>query len=232
MESGMKPILGISMALHAAVFSTALGIGSQRGMLHLPATEQTVLEMHLGVAPHVPLAAKSAAPKVQKNVQAAATPPVEIAPPKLDLQTAEIAPKLPFDDVAEAGQSCNCAPVQSASVSATARSSNAGSPHGAGDAVQAAVANHADELPWIISSPAPEYPREARRKGWIGHVRVHVLISDRGDVQQIEIISSSGHIELDEAALAALRKWTFHPAWKDDHVIAAWVVVPVQFRLD
>lgn len=228
----MKPILGISMALHMAVFSTALGVGSQRGMLHVPATEQTVLEMHLGVAPHVPLAAKDAAPEVRKNVQTAATPPVEFAPPKLDLQTAEIAPKLSFADVAEAGQSCNCAPVQSAFVSATARSSIAGSPHGGSDAVQAAAGNHADELPWVISSPAPEYPREARRKGWIGHVRVHVLISDRGVVQQTEILSSSGHIELDEATLAALRKWTFHPAQKNGHMVAAWVVVPVQFRLD
>jgi protein TonB len=122
--------------------------------------------------------------------------------------------------------------VQSASASATERSSIAGHSHGGGDTEQTVVAAKADKLPWIISSPAPEYPRQARRNGWIGRVSVHVLITEKGTVQQTEIISSSGHTELDEAALTALRKWTFHPAQKDGHLIAAWVVVPVLFRLD
>lgn len=228
----MKSILGVSIALHVAVFSTALVIGSQRGMLHVPATARIVLEMHLGAAPHALQAAKNATSEVQKSMQTATTPPLEIAPPKLELPTTEIAPKLPSVDAAEAGNSCNGAHVQSASASATGRSNVPGYSHEGNDTVQTVVAAKADKLPWIINSPAPEYPREARRKGWIGRVSVHVLITEKGTVQQTEIISSSGHTELDEAALAALRKWTFHPAQKDGHMIAAWVVVPVLFRLD
>jgi protein TonB len=122
--------------------------------------------------------------------------------------------------------------VQSASTSATARSNISGTPHGGGDTAQGVAIAKTDELPWIISSPAPEYPREARRKGWIGRVGVHVLISDKGTVQQAEVLSSSGHGELDDAALKALRRWIFHPAQKEGRAVVAWVVVPVLFRLD
>jgi protein TonB len=121
--------------------------------------------------------------------------------------------------------------VQSTSVSKTGPAGIAESSHEVGDKTQAATAAKVNELPWIVSNPSPEYPREARRKGWIGRVGVHVLISDKGTVQQVDVLSSSGHAELDEAALAALWKWTFHPAQKDGHAVAAWVVVPVLFRL-
>jgi protein TonB len=232
METNMKSILCVSIALHMAVFSTALVIDSQREMLHVPATEPVVLEMHLGTAPHVLQAAKNATPEVQKSMQTTATQPLEIAPPKPELPTAAISSKLPSVDAAVAGNSGDGTPVPSASTSTTGRSIAAGTAHEGRDTAQTVVAARADQLPWIITSPAPEYPREARRKGWIGRVSVHVLITEKGTVQQTEIIASSGHTELDEAALMALRKWTFHPAQKDGHVIAAWVVVPVLFRLD
>jgi protein TonB len=228
----MKSILGISITLHVAVFSTAFGIGAQRRMLHVPATKRIVLEMHLGAAPRVPQATKYSAPEVRKRVETTAPPTAEIALPKLESQTTDIAPNLHFDDAAEAGKSCNCAPVQSASASTTARSNISGTPHGGGDTAPAEVAGKTDESPWIISSPAPEYPREARRKGWIGRVGVHVLISDKGTVQQAEVLSSSGYGELDDAALKALRRWIFHPAKKEGRAVTAWVVVPVLFRLD
>jgi protein TonB len=232
METNMKSILGISITFHVAVFCTTLLIGSQRGMLHVPATEPVVLEMHLVATPHVLQATKNAMPEVRKSMQTTATQPLENAPPKPELPTAAISSKLPSVDAIEAGNSGNGTPVPSASTSTTGRSIAAGTAHEGRDTAQTVVAARADQLPWIITSPAPEYPREARRKGWIGRVSVHVLITEKGTVQQTEIIASSGHTELDEAALMALRKWTFHPAQKDGHVIAAWVVVPVLFRLD
>ena len=36
---------------------------------------------------------------------------------------------------------------------------------------------------------------------------------------------------LDETAVAALYTWRFHPAYRDDQAIPAWVIVPVVFAL-
>ena len=111
----MKSILGISITFHVAVFCTTLLIGSQSGMLHAPATEPVVLEMHLGAAPHVLQATKNAMPEVRKSMQTTATQPLEIAPPKPELPTAAISSKLPSVDATEAGNSGDGPPVPSPS---------------------------------------------------------------------------------------------------------------------
>ena len=103
----MKSILGISITFHVAVFCTTLLIGSQRGMLHVPATEPVVLEMHLVATPHVLQATKNAMPEVRKSMQTTATQPLENAPPKPELPTAAISSKLPSVDAIETGNSGN-----------------------------------------------------------------------------------------------------------------------------
>jgi protein TonB len=82
-----------------------------------------------------------------------------------------------------------------------------------------------------LSNPPPAYPRSARRSGEQGTVtlRVHV---DRGGVPtQVEIERSSGSNVLDLAALEAVRNWRFVPARRGTDPVAAWVIVPVAFRL-
>lgn len=148
---------------------------------------------------------------------------------KIEPETASFSAPTFIDAAEEAANGCNCAPPRSTVASVATPPAIGGS---AGSAERTDGLAKADALPWIVSSPAPAYPREARRKGWAGRVGVHVLISERGTVQQVELVSSSGHSELDESAIAALRDWLFHPAQKDGHAIAAWVVVPVLFRLD
>jgi protein TonB len=60
-------------------------------------------------------------------------------------------------------------------------------------------------------------------------LRVHV---DRGGVPtQVEIERSSGSNVLDLAALEAVRNWRFVPARRGTDPVAAWVIVPVVFRL-
>jgi protein TonB len=227
----MKSILGISIALHVAAFSTALAIASQRGLIHVATAQHTVMEIRLGAAPPLPHAMKNAAPVARKTVSPAPAPPPEIAPPVNEPRIAAATSAALAEPAAASTTGCDCAPTQSALAFAASSSTVAGS-SGSGGAIKAEGSAQADSLPWTISSPAPAYPREARHKGWSGRVGVHVLISEQGTVQQVELVSSSGHAELDEAALAALRKWIFHPAQKDGRAAAAWVVVPVLFRLD
>ncbi len=86
-------------------------------------------------------------------------------------------------------------------------------------------------LPFVISGPPPAYPQDARSKGFTGKVKVKVLISEQGTVEDTVIAQSSGYASLDEAARLALRHWHFSPAYRGGHAVAAWVVVPVTFKL-
>ena len=83
-----------------------------------------------------------------------------------------------------------------------------------------------------LKNPAPEYPPLALRRNWEGTVllRVHVLGS--GKPGEIQIQKSSGHEQLDDAALAAVKRWSFVPAKQGDTPIDGWVSVPVDFKLN
>lgn len=83
-----------------------------------------------------------------------------------------------------------------------------------------------------LKNPPPRYPEMALRQGWQGRVvlRVYVLANGRADT--VEIRQSSGRKALDEAALAAVREWTFQPARRGAQTVAAWAVVPVEFKLN
>jgi periplasmic protein TonB len=62
-------------------------------------------------------------------------------------------------------------------------------------------------------------------------VRLRVQVSAEGRTLEVTLQSSSGHQRLDEAAARAVRKWKFVPARRGDTAVAAWVVVPIAFRL-
>ncbi len=93
------------------------------------------------------------------------------------------------------------------------------------------VAAGKNSLPYVTYSPTPLYPQEARVAGREGKVRLKVLISENGRVIDVALLQSSGATRLDETAIAALYTWRFHPAYRDDQAIPAWVIVPVVFAL-
>jgi TonB family protein len=55
----------------------------------------------------------------------------------------------------------------------------------------------------------PAYPRIALAANAAGPVKVYIIVSERGRVE--EAVALSGHPMLHGAALDAIRKWTFHP---------------------
>jgi periplasmic protein TonB len=77
----------------------------------------------------------------------------------------------------------------------------------------------------------PVYPPASRRAGEQGTVTVRVLVDERGRPGDIQLQKSSGHTRLDEAALAAIRKWTFAPAMRGAQAVPAWTTVRVTFQL-
>ncbi len=82
-----------------------------------------------------------------------------------------------------------------------------------------------------LNNPPPSYPRIARRNGEQGTVTLRVLVSPDGAATQVELERSSGSNALDTAALETVKSWRFTPARRAGDPVAAWVIVPVVFRL-
>jgi protein TonB len=70
-----------------------------------------------------------------------------------------------------------------------------------------------------------------RDAGIAGTVVVHVFIEPNGLVGNAAVANSSGQVQLDEAALRAIRKFEFSPALIRGQPTAVWVAIPVTFRL-
>jgi len=81
-------------------------------------------------------------------------------------------------------------------------------------------------------NPPPPYPPQARRLGQQGQVLLRAKVNARGQVQQVEIVSSSGFPALDRAAQETVQRWEFSPALRNNAPIESWVVVPIQFTLN
>ena len=85
--------------------------------------------------------------------------------------------------------------------------------------------------PHYRSNPRPEYPVACRRRHEEGEVRVSVTVSPDGRPLRVSLAKSSGHPLLDQAALDAVRTWTFEPARASELAVTSEVVVPVRFSL-
>lgn len=85
--------------------------------------------------------------------------------------------------------------------------------------------------PSYLRNPAPAYPREARMAHREGTVVLDVTVSADGRPEDVEVARSSGDPEMDRAAVAAVARWSFHPAMAGGQAVAARVEVPVRFRL-
>lgn len=82
-----------------------------------------------------------------------------------------------------------------------------------------------------LNNPPPLYPAVSKRAGEQGRVLLRVRVDAQGQVENIEVQSTSGYTRLDEAALAAVRRWRFVPARLGERAVAGWAVVPVAFAL-
>lgn len=82
-----------------------------------------------------------------------------------------------------------------------------------------------------LNNPPPVYPVMARRLGEEGKVMLRVYVTPEGTAGEVRVQSSSGSPMFDEAAIEAVRQWRFVPARQGDNPVAAWVQVPIVFRL-
>jgi protein TonB len=83
-----------------------------------------------------------------------------------------------------------------------------------------------------LNNPAPPYPSVSRRVGEQGRVILRVLVGASGGAEEVQLRSSSGFSRLDDAARETVQRWKFVPAKRGSEPVAAWVLIPISFRLE
>ena len=95
------------------------------------------------------------------------------------------------------------------------------------------TADTVDTPPRRRSCSPPAYPDKARQRGIQGHVTLKLKLSERGDVESVQVVDSEPAGVFDEAALSAVRQCSFEPAtYKGQAVAMADVIQKVPFRLN
>jgi periplasmic protein TonB len=77
----------------------------------------------------------------------------------------------------------------------------------------------------------PRYPDSARRQGIEGEALLRFQVLTDGHVAQVTVARSAGHVDLDRAAIEAVKAWLFEPARRGQEAVAVWVTLPVRFKL-
>ena len=86
-------------------------------------------------------------------------------------------------------------------------------------------------LPQRKHTVKPIYPKEAIESGKEGRVKLQTSIDVKGIPKNIVALTKIG-FGLEEAAIAALKQSTFHPANKNGKPIKVTVQIPYDFKLD
>lgn len=88
-----------------------------------------------------------------------------------------------------------------------------------------------DSPPTPVNKLPPNYPVALLSKGIGGRVLVNCTVDENGAVTGANVRQSSGHAELDKAAVGAVNKWKFKPATKGGRRIKASCIVPFNFEV-
>jgi TonB family protein len=88
---------------------------------------------------------------------------------------------------------------------------------------QAPDAGHAKHF--ALYAPPPQYPSAARARHLTGAGVFACNLRPDGTVASVDVVKSTGHDALDDAAISALRRWKFKPGGA--HVVR----VPLAFTI-
>lgn len=80
--------------------------------------------------------------------------------------------------------------------------------------------------------PQVQYPESARRRGDTGTVLVRALVGTTGRIESVRVEQSSGSRLLDQAALRAVNRASFHPYEESGIVQSVYVLIPIAFTLN
>jgi protein TonB len=202
--------IAVVVALHAAVIGV-LVVAQLRAPPPPPETTLSVsfiTETAESPAPTPPQPQTPTPPRPEPRLMATATPtPSPMSAPPIEKVTPQQqAPAPPAPPAPSSAPSANDAPTAVTPPNFTAA---------------------------YLNNPLPVYPMASRRKRAQGVARLRVHVNPDGAPDQVLLERTSGHPELDAAALDVVKKrWRFSPAKQGDRIVAAWVIVPLEFSLD
>lgn len=93
------------------------------------------------------------------------------------------------------------------------------------------TADLVDVPPRAVSHGAFRYPPSAKKNGVKGYVVLSILVSEKGAVDQVQVLESSPAGVFDSAALQGIRSWQFEPAKYQGEVVKVWAKQRIRFDL-
>jgi len=79
---------------------------------------------------------------------------------------------------------------------------------------------------------ARHYPEALKTAGIGGQVDLYIFVDIDGWVKNARVRRSSGNVELDQAALAAVREIEFIPARNEQgNIVPVWISIPIAFSV-
>ena len=117
------------------------------------------------------------------------------------------------------------APAPDAATAATSSSADAGPEESGALKVGGDV-----KEPVLLNRVQPAYPEEARKNRIQGSVILSTIVDDKGNVEKVEPVESPDPL-LTDAAIEAVRKWTYRPATKNGKPVKVRMTVTVAFKL-
>lgn len=79
---------------------------------------------------------------------------------------------------------------------------------------------------------APNYPPRAEREGIEGWVQVEFTVGVDGSVHDVQVVTSKPHGMFDAAAIRAVQRWEFKPAYANGHPVEQRFTQTISFKLD
>ena len=88
-----------------------------------------------------------------------------------------------------------------------------------------------DQAPRAVTKFPPRYPASLLRRKVTGRSVVRAMVDENGTVGEVSIKEGSGHSEMDQAAMNAIKRWRYKPAIKDGRKVRGPVVQPFNFTI-
>jgi protein TonB len=83
----------------------------------------------------------------------------------------------------------------------------------------------------VLSRVLPRYPPRAEARGIEGWVGLEITVTPAGTVNDARVVDASPKEIFDQAALEAIRRWRFKPAFKEGRAVAQRATLKMMFRL-
>lgn len=171
---------------------------------------------------------RTGAPKTGKAKATSAEVP-GVAAPKIDIPEKGTGPAfapVPGSDSSLTAPPAQWNPEKTPDATGDKQESTGGTGSGGGDG-----GSYSQGLV-VLSRVLPRYPPRAEARGIEGWVRLEITTTPAGTVSDAKVVDASPKEIFDQAALEAIRRWRFKPAFREGRAVAQRATLKLRFRLE